>query len=167
MGAAACCQRIDIESSPKLQQEWKIWSNTSDKSRTATYSLDSTLPIITNPDEILLLDLLKEPLGQAAIGRYAKDVEKMELLMCWIDIEEYKHIKTDDLRQQSAVMLCKKYILRNIFSAPAVSVAAEDRAINSLSLLEVTNLVEAMGFINKGIDEHSFAPVRHIISINA
>jgi hypothetical protein len=159
MGAAASCRTTTQEQSYQ-PSEWKIWSNSESLK---TFTVDSSLPSISEPDQLLLLQLLKEPLGQASLGQYAKSIDKMELLMCWIDIEEYKQIVIDDQRRDTALQIFKKYLLRKILSSPASPEPEEtlEKSIQESSMIfSITNLVDAMSFINAGVDEHSFAPVR-------
>jgi hypothetical protein len=139
--------------------EWKIWSDI-DKA-----TVDRSLPTMTDPERIMLLQVLREPMGQAVLGQFAKEINKIDLLMCWISIEEYKQLTTDEQRRDSAMMIFKKYILRNLFSHVSEPETDSTRpATSTPNVMSTTNLVEAMAFMNAGLEEHSFAQVMTYVS---
>jgi hypothetical protein len=142
-----------------LNSEWKLWPTPNPEITKNT--MDRALPPLSDPEHLQLLHTLREPLGQMTLGQYARTIDKMDLLMCWIDIEEFKQQTLEELRRDCAVLIFKKYILKNIFTD---ELHTDLDAIPSLeqptsALFDVKNLADAMAFINAGIDKHSFAPV--------
>jgi hypothetical protein len=132
--------------------EWRILPNREvsiDK-----YTVDRTLPALSDPSQVQMLLLLRDPYGQASFGAFARSIGRMELILCWIHIEEFKSIKNDDRKRQSAKNIFKNYVIKkNIFSYCTKSIS------DSLSIFEVHSLVDAVNFINSRLEDHSFAEV--------
>lgn len=54
--------------------------------------------------------LLEETKGQQIIGKIAKERKALDIFMCWVDIQEFKSIPTEDYRRSKALHLYHKYI---------------------------------------------------------
>ena len=88
--------------------KWKIMPS-SDEAR-QKFQLDRTLSKNSDPEQLELRAVLDEPLAQQMLGNYAKEFKSLEIFMCWIDVQEYKSIPTDDYRRSKAMHIYHKYI---------------------------------------------------------
>jgi hypothetical protein len=70
--------------------------------------LDPSLPPLEHKGHIQLYEMLKEPVSQKAIGKFAISKKNEYLLMCWAEIEEFKEEVIEDLRQ---------HMMREIYTA--------------------------------------------------
>jgi hypothetical protein len=48
---------------------------------------------LEDPFHLQLYDLMHEPLAQTLLGKHAETIGKVGLLMCWVEIEEFKSEK--------------------------------------------------------------------------
>ena len=64
----------------------------------------------TEPGHLELRFILDDPMSQSYIGKYAEHLQVLDLFMCWIDIQEYKSILTENYRRSKALHIYKKYI---------------------------------------------------------
>ena len=74
------------------------------------FHADGTLNKNSDPEHLELRAVLDEPLAQQLLGNYAKENKSLEIFMCWIDVQEYKSIPTDDYRRSKALHIYHKYI---------------------------------------------------------
>ena len=82
---------------------------TSDEAR-QKFEADGTLSKNSDPEQLELRATLEDPLAQHVLGNFAKEMKNMDIFMCWIDIQEYKSIPTDDYRRSKALHIYHKYI---------------------------------------------------------
>ena len=88
--------------------KWKIMPS-SDEAR-QKFHKDGTLNKNSDPEQLELRAVLDEPIAQQMLGNYAKEYKSLEIFMCWIDVQEYKSIPTDDYRRSKALHIYHKYI---------------------------------------------------------
>jgi hypothetical protein len=74
------------------------------------YEADGTLTKQHDDGHLELRQLLEEPMGQNYIGAFAKEVKTQESFMCWVDIQEFKFIPTDDYRRSKGLHIYHKYV---------------------------------------------------------
>ena len=74
------------------------------------FHADGTLNKHSDPEYLELRAVLDEPVAQQLLGNYAKENKSLEIFMCWIDVQEYKSIPTDDYRRSKALHIYHKYI---------------------------------------------------------
>eukprot|EP00596_Hydrurales_sp_CCMP1899_P009984 CAMPEP_0119051758 /NCGR_PEP_ID=MMETSP1177-20130426/73269_1 /TAXON_ID=2985 /ORGANISM="Ochromonas sp, Strain CCMP1899" /LENGTH=615 /DNA_ID=CAMNT_0007031075 /DNA_START=237 /DNA_END=2084 /DNA_ORIENTATION=- len=74
------------------------------------YDADGTLFKNSDPEHLELRAVLDEPSAQQLLGAYAKANKSLEIFMCWIDVQEYKSIPTDDYRRSKALHIYHKYV---------------------------------------------------------
>lgn len=100
----------DIVENPSTSQ-WKIM-NSSEEAR-EKYIVDGTLTANSESGHLELRALLDEPISQNMLGRFAKKLNALDIFMCWVDIQEYKSIPTEDYRRSKALHIYHKYIKLN------------------------------------------------------
>jgi len=89
--------------------EWKILPSSQEARE--KYKKDGTLKERDdNPAHLELRILLDEPLAQQTLGVYARQKKSLDIFMCWIDIQEYKNIPTEDYRRSKALHIYHKYV---------------------------------------------------------
>lgn len=76
--------------------EWIVLRSMDDM--LAKYGADGTLSKIAGPELLELRTLMDEPYAQSILGKYAKKQNSLDIFQCWIDIQEFKSIPTDDYR---------------------------------------------------------------------
>ena len=91
--------------------KWKIMPS-SEEARIKFYK-DGTLSKNSDTELLELRAVLDEPIAQQMLGNYAKENKSLEIFMCWVDIQEYKSIPTDDYRRSKAMHIYHKYIKVN------------------------------------------------------
>jgi Protein kinase domain/Regulator of G protein signaling domain len=74
------------------------------------FHADGTLSKNSDPEHLELRAVLDEPIAQQLLGNFAKENKSLEIFMCWIDVQEYKSIPTDDYRRSKALHIYHKYI---------------------------------------------------------
>ena len=87
---------------------WKIMPS-SDEARQKFHD-DGTLSKNSDTELLELRAVLDEPIAQHVLGNYAKENKSLGIFMCWIDVQEYKSIPTDDYRRSKALHIFHKYI---------------------------------------------------------
>lgn len=87
----------------RANTEWKLMSTHEDVVKTVPTGELSK-------DEIELLVVLSEPVGQRCIGSFAKDVHTLESFLCWVEIQEYKAVPSMSFRRCLATNIFKKYV---------------------------------------------------------
>ena len=60
--------------------------------------------------QVELRNLLHEPVAQQALGAFAKKLNMQHLLMCWIDIEEYKSVGSFEHRRLCGLKIVYNYV---------------------------------------------------------
>ena len=88
--------------------EWKLLPSTDEARK--KFEIDGTLGKNSDPAHLELRALLDEPVAQRALGKFAKEKKSLDIFMCWIDVQEYKSIPTEDYRRSKALHLYHKYI---------------------------------------------------------
>lgn len=74
------------------------------------YEADGTLTKSSDAGHLELRQLLEEPIAQNYIGTYAREVKAQESFMCWVDVQEFKSIPTDDYRRSKGLHIYHKYV---------------------------------------------------------
>jgi len=87
---------------------WKVMPS-AEEAR-GKYEADGTLVKSNDAGHLELRTLLEEPMAQNYIGIFAKENQSQECFMCWIDLQEFKSIPTDDYRRSKALHIYHKYI---------------------------------------------------------
>lgn len=49
-------------------------------------------------------------IGQNALGKYAEEINVIDIFMCWVDIQEFKIIQTENYRRSKGLHIYHKYI---------------------------------------------------------
>ena len=114
------------------------------------YCQDPSLPKDLNPYQIELRTLLEEPQAQKLIGNYAREQKLMKYLMCWVDIQEFKTIPTDDYRRMKATNIFNKYLREQ-------SVQYIDNPTDTFSkeaLIDVINKTEEISIVDQEGNSH-------------
>ena len=81
-------------------KEWIVLRTVDDMM--AKYEADGTLSKVSGPELLELRTLMDEPYAQSILGKYAKKQNSLDIFQCWIDIQEFKSIPTDDYRYVSS-----------------------------------------------------------------
>jgi len=87
---------------------WKVMPS-AEEAR-GKFEADGTLVRSNDAGHLELRTLLEEPMAQNYIGIFAKENQAQEAFMCWIDVQEFKSIPTDDYRRSKALHIFHKYI---------------------------------------------------------
>ena len=80
-------------------------------------SIDTALPSLVIESHLKLLNLLREPLAQNELRKYAHSVDKMHLLSCWTDIEQFKDIEPVALKKEKANQIYTE-VVTHVHSQP-------------------------------------------------
>lgn len=89
--------------------EWRLLP--SHEEARARFEADGTLTKNSIPGHLELRTMLDDSLAQPAIFKYAKEtIKSQEPFMCWIDIQEFKSIPSNDYRRSKALHIYHKYI---------------------------------------------------------
>jgi len=112
-GASKGPSPVSTESDNSITKpsEWKILK--SSKEAREKYISDGTLTANSEEGHLELRALLDEPIAQNMLGRFAKKLNSLDIFMCWIDIQEFKSIPTEDYRRSKALHIYHKYIKPN------------------------------------------------------
>jgi len=70
--------------------------------------------IPTTAEHFELLEMLDEPMGQKYLGRYAIKNQTMDLLFCFLDMCEFRSVRTMSLRRLKALHIFDKYYNEDI-----------------------------------------------------
>jgi len=92
----------------KTNVRWKVVP-TASQARDK-YEADGTLQKSCDVGQLEFRHLLEEPMAQNRILNFAKQVKAQEAFMCWIDVQEFKSIPTDDYRRSKGLHIFHKYI---------------------------------------------------------
>ena len=119
MGAGGSCGKsAPVSSSSSIDDgdkpstaKWKIL-NSFEEAR-EKYIDDGTLTTNSESGHLELRALLDEPISQNMLGRFAKKLNSLDIFMCWVDIQEFKSIPTEDYRRSKALHIYHKYIKSN------------------------------------------------------
>jgi hypothetical protein len=87
-----------------------LWYASEDAQQRKVVRLDPTMPPLEDKDHIQLYNILKEPVTQRAIGKFAVSKKNDYLLMCWAEIEEFKEEEIEELRETMMVEMYDAYI---------------------------------------------------------
>ena len=76
------------------------------------YEMDGTLPKDASPDLLELREFLDDTHLLRPLGLFAKSRNNVEVLMCWVDIQEFKSIHEEaiDYRRSTAMHIYHKYV---------------------------------------------------------
>jgi hypothetical protein len=102
--------------------------------------LDPTLPLLTDPHHIQLYELLHEPVAQTLLGTHAKSIDKLALLMCWVEIEEFKHENVVSKLLTQAVDIYENFIRLGseyCLALPASEVSRYDTLLSAHTMAEL------------------------------
>jgi len=111
MGGAASYNQAYVSDNEGNQVQWKLLPSTEEARK--KFEADGSLNKNSDPEHLELRALLDEPIAQRALGKYAKERKALDIFMCWIDVQEYKSIPTEDYRRSKALHLYHKYIKEN------------------------------------------------------
>lgn len=87
---------------------WKLMPSSTEARE--KFEADGTLLKNSDPGHLELRAMMEEPLAQHTLGRYAKQKRSLDIFMCWVDVQEYKSIPTEDYRRSKALHIYHKYI---------------------------------------------------------
>jgi hypothetical protein len=117
MGNGAVKQKSNVSNdaqSNSISQaavEWKLLpSNIEARQR---FEADGTLNKNSDPGHLEFRIMLDEPYTQNLLVNYAKDIQALDIFMCWVDIQEYKSIPTNSYRRSKALHIYHKYVKQN------------------------------------------------------
>ena len=97
-------------SSEYYESKWRECKTSNDAR--LEYEMDGTLPKDASPELLELREFLDDTHLLRPLGLYAKGRNHIEVLMCWIDIQEFKSIpeETIDYRRSTAMHIYHKYV---------------------------------------------------------
>jgi hypothetical protein len=90
-------------------QPWRL--NETSVSMLKDIKIDPTLPSLTDHDHIQLYQLLHEPVAQTLLSKHAVSVERVGLLLCWVEIEEFKQENVAKLRLVRAKEIIENFVV--------------------------------------------------------
>lgn len=90
------------------QVEWKLLPSSLEARK--KFEADGTLTKNSDPGHLELRTMLDDPVAQPAIFKHAKEVKAQDIFMCWVDIQEFKTIPTENYRRSKALHIFHKYI---------------------------------------------------------
>jgi hypothetical protein len=102
--------------------------------------LDPSLPPLTDRNHIQLYELLNEPVAQTLLGTHAKSIDKLPLLMCWVEIEEFNHENVASLQLIQAVDIYETFIKLGseyCLALPASEVSRYDTLLSAHTIGEL------------------------------
>ena len=83
------------------------------------YEKDGSIPKNSNDELVEFRVFLADQLLLRQFGEYARDMKRLEILMCWADILEFKDIRTEQLEYQISFA---QYIYNKYLSVTAIVV---------------------------------------------
>jgi hypothetical protein len=101
------------------------------------YIRDGTLPKNASDGVLALRVFLEDPVSIVKFAEYAKRRQKLQLLLCWVEILEYKKIEGSAYRLSQATHLYHRYISDNA----AVKLDAIHTSSNEEELLAIKVLI--------------------------
>lgn len=109
MGCTQTKPVTPVEDKPVEKVEWKLLPSTVEARK--KFEADGTLGKNSDPGHLELRTMLDDPVAQPAIFKYAKErVMAQDIFMCWVDIQEFKSIPTENYRRSKALHIFHKYI---------------------------------------------------------
>lgn len=111
MGAVASVPKSSKQNKKTGEEEvveWRILP--SSKEAREKFEADRTLTRNSEPGHLELRTMLDEAYPQSVIGKYAQEIQALDIFMCWVDIQEYKFIPTENYRRSKALHIYHKYI---------------------------------------------------------
>lgn len=93
------------------------------------------MPTYQCSSQVELRNLLHEPVAQQALGAFAKKLNRLHLLMCWIDIEEYKSVGSFEHRRLCGLKIVHNYVDKT--SPLRIHTAGVDPQQHAQSLLAI------------------------------
>lgn len=97
-----------VDKSASFHPSWKVLKSPEEAKE--QFAKDGTLnPTDSDPGRLELRTMLDNPTAQNALGKFA-DKNHVVDFMCWIDIQEFKTIPTDNYRRSKALHIYHKYI---------------------------------------------------------
>jgi len=93
-----------------MQSRWRLSKTT--KEARKEYEMDGTLPKNATPEYLELREFLNDSKLLRPLGLFAKGYSNVEVLMCWIDIQEFRSIHEDavDYQRSTALHIFHKYV---------------------------------------------------------
>lgn len=88
--------------------EWKVLPSSTEAR--VKFEQDGTLHKESDPGHLELRTMLDDAISQAALGKYAKEIQKLDIFMCWVDIQEFKSIPSESYRRTKALHIYHKYV---------------------------------------------------------
>ena len=103
------------------------------------YEMDGTLPKVASPELLELREFLDDTHLLRPLGLFAKGRNCVEVLMCWVDIQEFKSIPEEaiDYRRSTAMHIYHKYV--KSMASVEVSGIDEELKDNINDILEDAN----------------------------
>ena len=99
------------EKSESFHPSWRVLLSPEEAKE--QFTKDGTLnPTDSDPGRLELRTMLENPTAQNALGKFADKIHVVDF-MCWIDIQEFKSIPTDNYRRSKALHIYHKYIDAN------------------------------------------------------
>lgn len=109
MGCSQAKPVSPADEKPMEKVEWKLLPSMVDARK--KFEADGTLGKNSDPGHLELRTMLDDPVAQPAIFKYAKErVMAQDIFMCWVDVQEYKSIPTENYRRSKALHIYHKYI---------------------------------------------------------
>lgn len=156
-------KRTDVEQTV----EWKLLPSSLEARK--KFEADGTLSKNSDPAHLELRSMLDDPVAQPAIFKYAKEVVKaQDIFMCWVDIQEFKTIPTENYRRSKALHIFHKYIKPDaILVVGDIELTERERYRAELSASKEDPSILTMNFYDKiqlrcflGIYHNIFLPFR-------
>lgn len=142
--------------------EWKLLPSSVEARK--KFEADGTLNKNSDPGHLELRSMLDDQLAQAAIFKFAKDVVKaQDIFMCWVDIQEFKSIPTENYRRSKALHIYHKYIkIDAVLAIGDLDLSVRDKFKKDLDLSKDDPSVLSVNFYEK-VQTKCFIGIYHNI----
>lgn len=114
---------------------WRVSARTPTSARVNVF-IDPTLPPLEDPNHIQLYELLNEPIAQTMLAKYAESIDRSYLLMCWVELEEFKCEICNVARRSKAVEIFDNFIVSS--SPHCLKTVSSEEASRYSALIEAT-----------------------------
>ncbi len=151
-----------VEEKPHEKVQWKMLPSMVEARK--KFEADGTLTKNSDPGHLELRTLLDDPMAQPAIFKYAKHtVMAQDIFMCWVDIQEYKSIPTDNYRRSKALHIYHKYIKTDaVLCVGDIDLTERDKCKSDLDLSKDDPSILTMNFYDK-VQQRCFIGIYHNI----
>jgi hypothetical protein len=149
MGSASSL-RFGHEKSSDTTSKWK--EKLTAAAARAVYETDGTIPVDCSNEILELRMHLSEPVLLKSFGVYARDINQLNVLMCWADILEFKGIQAEQIEYQISKAF---HVYHKYFKVNAV-VRLPEINFSERELFELKFSLELARSEDSGVSVHIF-----------